>query len=689
MKKVIKTGILILLIVITLGTVISLYNKKNTSIHDESTNFSTNNEKEVMEEKLNDSTSSKSTSIQEKEETKEIKEDKKSETQTNESIKEEQTSTTTTTSQENNAEEKNNNEVENDNDGVTNTTSNDNNTETNNNTSNESNNSDNKKLIEHQATFYINNNLYAVKCSSEKNSCTIKTPDIKVSGYESIGWSTSQNSKEIKYKENEEISLDSDKVFYAVMRKKINIDFISNDSKINEKKTESKSCYIYNFESSCKVTSPSAKTSSDIIAIGWNSNENSREKEWAENEEKSVSKNKKYYLITRSKEKITATFKVRDNNAATASYTETSCYLYNSETKCKVTTPKLTAKQNGTAIGWSITTDGSTAPIKSEQQIEIGKNTTYYSITSLKVIITFDKNTSYNNNTVKKGESGYDYSKENIAAEKLSFYETSCYSYNGKGCKITKIPIIYSTGNEIRGFAQNPTSRTVNIYNVVFLSDKKLYARVYNNENRGTFNTISYGSLGNVPIEMDRNLSVESRNAYMNYIKQLYNDMPELFYVNGKLTLLSEPVYASSVKGSSAGITGGSVPNVLINIPTNVVLDKNREATIVHELGHAFGDQYGRRTGNYPEKNPELINIYNAYSKYSTKPMREYSYAHINEFYADMFRFSYEERFHRGTDIGTATTGYTAKTTPEINNILNRYLCVARNGYNENASSCK
>ena len=185
---------------------------------------------------------------------------------------------------------------------------------------------------------------------------------------------------------------------------------------------------------------------------------------------------------------------------------------------------------------------------------------------------------------------------------------------------------------------------------------------------------------------MDKNLSQESRRAYLNYLNQLYKDMPELFYMNGKLTLLAEPTYAQSVKGSSAGITGGNVPNILINIPTTTVLDKNREATIVHELGHAFGDNYGRRTGEYPENNKELLSLYNKYLSYSTRPMREYSYVHINEFFAEIFRFSYEEKFHRGTDIGTATNGYTYKTTEEIKNLFNKYVCIARNDYNTNAS---
>ena len=560
-------------------------------------------------------------------------------------------------------------------------------TESDNNTNNDnkSTNSEEKnKITEHTATFYINDKLIAEKCSSEDKSCTIISPEINIDGYETIGWSTSQNSRNADYKTNTEISISEDKKFYSVTRKKIDVKFEDNSNK-----TEDKSCYIYNDEKSCSIISPSGNVDENTEIVGWSKTKHSTNVDWNINTEKQVSSNENYYIVTRNKKYLKANFIVQDEKNVKASSKEEICYLYNGAKSCKIKVPSLKSTSQTTALGWSVDENSETAPVKENTELVLTTSRTYYSITSTKINITFDKNTTYNNNTVKKDEEGYSYTKENIGAEKLSFYETSCISYNGKGCKIKNVPIIFSTGNEIRGFSLEPDRTTINVYNKEFKEDTTLYARVYNNKNRGTFNTISYGFLGNVPIEIDKNISANSRNAYMNYIKQLYEDMPELFYTNGKLTLLSQSVYADAVKGSSAGITGGHVPNVLINIPTDVVLDKNREATIVHELGHAFGDQYGRKTGNYPEQNPALINIYNTYKNYTTKPMREYSYAHINEFFADMFRFAYEERFHRGTDIGKKENGYTNKTTTEINNILNRYLCVARNGYNENEQSCK
>lgn len=564
MKDIIKYSATIFIILLVLYLGINLYNNKA-------------NTKVTKLEGYTQNADSKLSVLKEKEEQQEEVKEDKSEEKTED--KEEKTTTENTTPS--------NNEIPNETDTKT----------------PEITTTEKKEEKQLTANFYIKDKSYASSCTTTTDRCEVEVPEIKVNGYESLGWSEDSNKKEKE---------------------------ISNVRKLT------------------------------------------------------ISKNTKLYAIIRKP--YTAKFIIQDKNAVETNTNELKCYIYNNEDRCTVKAPTLTEKTNGTAIGWSADDEARTAKIKSGSEITLTRNTVYYSISKLKVVITFDKNTTYNNNTVREGQTGYNYSKSNIAAEKLSFYETSCYSYNGEGCKITKLPVIYSTGNELRGFATAKDKGTTNVYNLNFKDDTTLYARVYNNENRGTFDTYTYDRLGNVAIEMDKNLSQESRRAYLNYLNQLYKDMPELFYMNGKLTLLAKPTYAQSVKGSSNGITGGNVPNILINIPTTTVLDKNREATIVHELGHAFGDNYGRRTGEYPENNKELINLYNKYSNYSTKPLREYSYSHINEFFADIFRFSYEEKFHRGTDIGTATNGYTYKTTEEIKNLFNKYVCIARNDYNTNAS---
>lgn len=535
---------------------------------------------------------------------------------------------------------------------------------------------------EYTATFYIGKKLYAENCSEKNKTCVVKFPKINVDGYEALGWSTDPNAKNPEFNTDSQITLNESKIFYAIIRKKVDIKFINNVTNENEVK----SCYIYNDETGCNIVSPEIKAKDNYLGLGWANTANQKQIQWGTNTDRKVSESKTYYSVVRSKNAFRVGFTVQDDNAVTTTSTEEICYLYNNDSTCKITVPTLKVKNNSTEIiGWSTDEDSKTSKYKGGETLEISNNRKYYSITKSKVTIKFDTNKSYDNNTVKERQTGYNYSKSNIAAEKLSFYETSCYSYNGYGCKITKVPIIYSKGNEIRGFSKTSEGSPVNVYNITFKNDTTLYARVYNNEKKGILSTYYYGTIGNMPIEMETKLSQESRNSYWNYIKQLYNDMPVLFNADGKMTLLAESTYASVVGGSSSGITGGNVPNILINIPTNVVLDKNREATIVHELGHAFGDKYGRRTGHYPENNQELLNLFNKYKTYSVKPLREYAYVHINEFFAEIFRFSYEEKYHRGTDIGNPTNEYTYRTTPEIINIVDRYICVAKNDYNESA----
>lgn len=561
------------------------------------------------------------------------------------------------------------------------------------NSSSEQNNNTNNKVEEEiknsnrqfTATFYIGEKLYAENCTTTGNSCKVKSPTISTEGYEVLGWSTNSNSKTAEFANNSEITLNSDKTFYSITRKKIDIKFTN--SKTNT--SEVKSCYMYNYETGCEITSPAISTTDDYIGIGWANSQNEKQSSWSIDTNRRVSESKTYYSVIRSKNPLRVSFVVEDSNAATTSSVEELCYLYNDERSCKIVVPTLKAKPNAEVYGWSINKDGKAGALKEGKILTITANRIYYAITKLKVIIKFDKNKTFNENTVDKTSRQYDINKVNIAAENLSFTETSCYSYNGSGCKITKVPIIYSKGNEIRGFSKTYRGNPTNVYQIVFKSNTTLYARVFNNTKRDTLNTYYYGTLGNMPIEMESSLSQNSRNIYWYYIKQLYNDIPELFNADGKMTLLTQNTYSKVVEGSSAGITGGHVPNILINIPTNVELDTEREATIVHELGHAFGDKYGRRTGHYPENDSEIINLFNKYKTYSVKPLREYAYVHINEFYAEMFRFAYEEKYHRGTGVGQPTNEYTYKTTPEIMKIVDRYICVARNNYNEQVPACR
>ena len=669
MKDIIKYSVTIFAILLLVYLGINIYNSKlKTNVN--------KNEKYTQSVQKEDSKYNKS-----------IQEEKNQELGEKEQKEEKQDNKENSNNNTNNQTSNNTNQQDNNNN------SNNNNSNNNNNNNNNTNNNSNDRVEEEKqdtskqftATFYIGKKLYAENCTTTGDTCKVKSPTISVEGYEVVGWSTNSNSKTAEFTNNSEITLNSDKTFYGIIRKRIDIAFTN--SITNEK--EVKTCYMYNDETGCNVTSPTINTNKKYIGIGWSNKPNEKQSSWSTNTDRKVSESKTYYSIIRSKNPLRVSFDVQDANAAATSSIEEICYLYNNENSCKIIVPTLKAKTNAEVYGWSIAKNSKTGALKGGETLTITTNREYYAITKLKIIVTFDKNTSFNKNTVEKSNNQYKIEKVNIGAENLSFIETYCYSYNGNGCKVTKVPIIYSKGNEIRGFAETSDGGPINVYQKTFKSNTTLYARVFNNTRRDTLSTYYYGTLGNMPIEMETSLSEQSRNIYWNYIKQLYSDMPELFDADGKMTLLTQGTYSIVVEGSSAGITGGHVPNVLINIPTNVVLDTEREATIVHELAHALGDKYGRRTNHYPETDNEMINLFNKYKTYSIKPLRDYAYVHINEFYAEMFRFAYEEKYHRGTGIGSPTNEYTYRTTPEIMKIVDRYICVARNNYNEEEPSCK
>lgn len=521
-------------------------------------------------------------------------------------------------------------------------------------------------------------------------TCSIKTPTLTASsGYKALGWDLNKDSNTSSISSNQNLVLGNNQTYYSISYDETPITVTFNKNKSSGISFESRSCYKYNGSDQCSVLSPTITPGGDFVALGWNTSSSKTNSAWSQNEYQTVKESSEWFAITRSKETYKTKFEIQDSNAVSNTTKTISCYRYNGGSSCNVTVPTLNAKENATVIGWNKNKDSTTSTLSGGTVLSVTSDATYYSITKLKVYIRFSKNYTFDNNTVPKTDSSYNYSKTNIEATSLTFSETSCNSINGNGCKITTVPNITSVGNEVMGFSTTPTGNLVNVYQNVFKSDTTLYARVYNGHQKNTLDTYLHTRVGNVFVEFEKGLDSEVVNTYTETITQLNIDMPQMFYANSKIVFLTEDTFLSFIS-SGAGMTYSSnvrIPIVYIRIYSSNPIMDYMKGSVVHELGHVFDRHYLQRTGVDLRTSSDVTTLRNLYDTYSTKPMRSYSYSSGNgEFVADMFRFYYIEKYKRFELDISSQDGYTLKSTDAINSLVEKLSCVAKNNYDKGAS---
>ena len=252
---------------------------------------------------------------------------------------------------------------------------------------------------------------------------------------------------------------------------------------------------------------------------------------------------------------------------------------------------------------------------------------------------------------------------KNIKAQKLSFSYTSssgniitasegseikikCLSYNDKGCKIDKLPIIQANGYIVYGFSTDIGGSNIDVLKSVFKDDTTLYAKVgYTNANKVDKVNISYQKLyGNVMVEVEEGIMEDDIKLLENNLDNLYKYYPEIFYFNGKIFWLMPKTYDTVLKttNSHIGITAGCT--IYNSNYSNIFFRYQKYnsdifATLLHEIGHAFDRSFNSNISN----RDELINLYNKLKNTSDRPLRYYSYTNYQEFYADSFSASLNE----------------------------------------------
>lgn len=95
-----------------------------------------------------------------------------------------------------------------------------------------------------------------------ENGCTITTSDITRDSWNILGWNTNKNATKASVKENTEISIKNNTIYYAITYKKVTATFYKNNAdslgncttKTSTGCTET--CNIYNLNTSCEVNIP-------------------------------------------------------------------------------------------------------------------------------------------------------------------------------------------------------------------------------------------------------------------------------------------------------------------------------------------------------------------------------------------------------------------------------------------------
>jgi len=458
------------------------------------------------------------------------------------------------------------------------------------------------------------------------------------------------------------------KTIDVVTEKNINVKFIVRDKKITTSKDITQTCKITKDNRKCMVNVPKITVNNGYEFIGWNSDRKAITN--SINDSITVTDDVTYYSITKNNTPLIATY-ISQNDTVEITTKNSNCYLYNGNTSCSIKLVDAIGKNGNKFIGWS-TNKNSTNVNYKNKTMSIDRNVNLYSIAKKKITITYNANTTSTNN---------------IKADKLLFTSnehTKCDSYNGNGCSISWVPAIYSKGHVVHGFSQTPDGKCISVFKTKFYNDTTLYARVYDTLGGKKVSpySVSYEeTFGNIPIEIEYGISSTVAQQFINFIKMLYKDHPELFYFNGKVALLTESTYVKYNGRDSAGVTWtddyGYFSVIYIRYNSSESTGKRFLGTTVHEIGHGYNNLYNQVFGKHVSNQSDVAALYEKYKNTSrtTRPLSDYAYGkNKSEFFSEalleVYRYmtlSSGKEYYRSEKPSVTVTS-------DIRNIVTKYL---------------
>ena len=450
--------------------------------------------------------------------------------------------------------------------------------------------------------------------------------------------------------------------------------FVVQDNNAATVSVDHVNCNLSNGENSCNITTPELVAKSGYTALGWNTDSSQTSAILDSGVTVPINNSVVYYSVTRTNTSYTVDFNITDSSSVSNNNTSLSCYRYNGSSSCLVKSPTLTANNKYQVVGWDKNSRATSPKIGNGGIISVNSNETYYSIVPKVITVTFDKNTSFNHNTVSQGEPGFEYYKTNVAADSLEFYEKTCLSFNNEGCYIDDLPAIYAPGYETHGFTLNyddaPSYYENSDIAIIlagyypllekkYTKDTTVYARVFNMFSKNYFTLGESLKVGNVTVEFERGISSSAYSEYVSYIRKLYNEIPILFAMKGKLMIATENTYRSINTNDGCGIDSWGCTISLYLHSQSYVMDFSQilgtyatKYTIVHELSHALDQAYGAYTKNILENKisdkTDLKNLFNSYKNMdpTSRPLSDYAYSDIVEFFAEANANYYGEKYN-------------------------------------------
>ena len=551
-------------------------------------------------------------------------------------------------------------------------------------------------------------------CSTYELSCTVKLPNITRENGIIIGFAESASATTAKYNVGEEITLTGNKTLYAITAKKVTATFEKNGA--NSLSYTSKSCNIYNTNTTCTIKTPTIIRSGWTI-LGYAESATATTEKYKVSSNISISENKKYYAVT--SRTLTATFE--KNGASTLSYTNKSCNIYNTNTTCTIKTPTIT-RSGWTILGFAESASATTEKYKVSSNITISENKKYYAVTSRTLTATFEKNGAstlsytskscniYNtssscnvttptitrsgwtilgfaesasattakykvssNITINSNKKYYAITNKKVTVtfdanggETIEYTSKSCDLYNNKTSCNIRIPIVNKIGYGAYAFDIKGKSTEYGTYimnkTYSFSSNKDLIANYLENSSHyrkiSVYKTLKYD---NVIIEIDNTCS--NKDTFVSDIKKIYKNLPYLFKNPGKMMISNDSTYLKIRGNTTAGVTSGFDYYPFIDIKCS-----SKYTTLVHELTHKWDKEYNLQKGNFIAYQSDVKSLFNKCINMSDRPLRDYSYTSEFEFLADSVSYYYAKYIVK--DASFANINYPSN----IKSVIEKYI---------------
>ena len=342
------------------------------------------------------------------------------------------------------------------------------------------------------------------------------------------------------------------------------------------------------------------------------------------------------------------------NGADNVEYNRISCTV--SEEGCQVVLPTA-RRENGRVLGYSIN------PNDKEPKYLIGEKLSLSGNMHLYVI-------SLKENNLIIEASNLDYVEKN---------RLSCIVYNKEESCMVTIPPFNKIGYELRGYSTSPSSLSgfVFPYEKYKISKDVIIYPIYNTQNHlSKINVLKTMNIGKSIVEVENGCEENIYNNYIKYLNEINRRMSFLG-IGSKITFMVDDSFNQIWGNGYVGMNYGPRNIKALDVRCSSKVQNDYYGTIVHEMAHTWDFYYASIKGSNITSQSDVINLYNKYLKATNRPFRDYSYTSIYEFFADSIRYYYFK-------YSIASSVYNSFNYPsDIKNVVEKYICIAKNDYNE------